>query len=219
MHTTIKNFLQCLGICLGGLVILVAPETIRLWLDLLHDYVGPTALFITASALISIQEYHSQETGECPRRALRRSRQTAELCPALGTLGTLISLASADAMNVQLFAHAINSTLYGLGCLILFNFFTRSAIADLDEVVLPPIVNATIQPQVENQIPPQPKAEQSEPGTVYEPIPASQPAAAQGSWPYSNSPRHESPQQENVVVPEERPCQPQVNQPHQVAYS
>ena len=147
MYTITKKIIQYLGICLAVIVIVVAPNELRVWLDLLHDHIGPTALFITAFALISIQEYHSCTEDGCRKPMLKRSRQTAELCPAVGTLGTLIVVMQADEMNAGLVAHAINSTLYGLSYLVIFNFLARNKLAHLDDGALPAFSSTTVQQQ------------------------------------------------------------------------
>lgn len=106
-------------------------DSLRGYLDQLHEYVGPTALFLAALAVLSTFEYqwgHRNDDALMRKRALN----TARLCPAVGTIGTLISLAGGAEMNAALIAHAINSTLWGLGYYVLFRFFTRDEFAEAE---------------------------------------------------------------------------------------
>lgn len=133
MRLAIKNMIQCLGVALSAVTIVVASEEVRYWLDVLHGHVGPTALVIVACALISIQEYYTYDPQGADTTMLKTAYRSAELCAGLGTLGTILPLAYAEAINLELIRHALYSTLSGLGFFMAFSFFTRYKYASLSE--------------------------------------------------------------------------------------
>jgi len=106
-----------LGIILGAMVWLL-PNKLREVVDLVYHYVGPTTLPLFSLMLLSAQEYLGRNQPE-------HSHSTAKLCPAVGTIGTLLSLSRGSDMDVTLISHAINSTLIGLGYYVLFCFLSR----------------------------------------------------------------------------------------------
>lgn len=122
------------AVCLLLLLLLVLVfhqfgGIIRGGLDQLHEHVGPTALFLMSLAVLSTCEYlWGCQEGDALLR--KRARVTAQLCPAVGTIGTLLSVAGGAEMNAALIGHAINSTLWGLGYYVLFCFFTRGEFAE-----------------------------------------------------------------------------------------
>ena len=209
MYVVAKKILQCLAVCLAAIAIVVAPNEIRAWLDLLHDHIGPTTLFITALALISIQDYPGYTESDCHKPMLKRSCLTAGLCPAVGTIGTLVPLTQAN-VSAELIAHAIHSTLYGLTYLVIFNFLTRGKLAHLDDVPWPAFNNVTAQQQPNQTLNP-PDSEQFERHARTSDS-VNQTVSTQNNQQYEHASQRPEQQQNSFFASEQLQFQQQTNQ-------